>query len=258
VVDLRETPTSNRHIGAEGTSEFRWRQCQQWPEIREISLDGHELAIVVAPHPDDESLALGGAISLMAAQGVAVIVVSVTDGEASHPCSTTVTPEELRVLRQSELRCALRELADGHPGNVANVQLHLRDGHVAQAQGELTEQLMKFFTCDDLCFATWEFDGHPDHEAVGRAAKEASDRTGARLLRYPVWTWHWAEPNDGSIPWERARKIVLNERDRDRKQRALECYRSQILPLGEGDGDGAVVTPRDLLYFQRPFEVVFE
>jgi LmbE family N-acetylglucosaminyl deacetylase len=37
------------------------------------------------------------------------------------------------------------------------------------------------------CLATWRADGHPDHEAVGRAAARACTATGARLLEYPVW-----------------------------------------------------------------------
>ncbi len=97
----------------------------------------------------------------MTARGMAVIVVTASDGEASHPLSTTTTPDELRALRRAESRSALRILADGQPGNVLNVQLHLRDGSLAALQEELTEQFLKYLTPQDLCFATWEFDGTP-------------------------------------------------------------------------------------------------
>jgi hypothetical protein len=45
-------------------------------------------------------------------------------------------------------------------------------------------------------------DGHPDHESVGRAAP--CHRTyRAALLEYPIWMWHWADPDDDAVPWQR-------------------------------------------------------
>ena len=49
---------------------------------------------------------------------------------------------------------------------------------------------------DTWCAATWRGDGHPDHDAVGRAAATACDAVGCRLLEYPVWMWHWARPGE--------------------------------------------------------------
>jgi LmbE family N-acetylglucosaminyl deacetylase len=40
--------------------------------------------LVVAPHPDDETLGCGGLISLLAQNGSAFYIVFVTDGSASH------------------------------------------------------------------------------------------------------------------------------------------------------------------------------
>ena len=54
----------------------------------------HEM-IVVAPHPDDEVLGVGGLMSTAAAAGIRVSVVAVTDGGGSHPGSPTITSDEL-------------------------------------------------------------------------------------------------------------------------------------------------------------------
>jgi LmbE family N-acetylglucosaminyl deacetylase len=257
VVDVQAQSFETPLINGEGTSEFRWHQCHALAALPELTTDDYELAIVVAPHPDDETLALGGAIASMANRGMAVVVVTVSDGEASHPFSQTVTPDELRDLRRGESRRAMRALSEGLAGNVLNVQLHLRDGHLHAVREDLTDQLVKYLTPQDLCFAPWEFDGHPDHEAAGRAAAVASEESGARLLQYPVWMWHWATPEDQSIPWQRARRIELSREDRRRKERAIGCYQSQTFPLGDGPGDEPVMAPTDLLHFQRPYEVVF-
>ena len=58
---------------------------------RGAALDG-ERVVVVAPHPDDEVLAAGGLMRWMACRGREVLVVGVTDGEASHARSARVTP----------------------------------------------------------------------------------------------------------------------------------------------------------------------
>jgi hypothetical protein len=56
----------------------------------------------------------------------------------------------------------------------------------------------------DLCLATWRGDGHPDHEAVGRAAARAARFVGATLWEFPVWAWHWARPGAIEVPWHRS------------------------------------------------------
>ena len=75
-------------------------------------------------------------------------------------------------------------------------------------------------------------DGHPDHEAVGRAAASACAHTGSTLLEYPVWMWHWATPADPDVPWDRAHLVRVSCRAVDRKRLAAQCFRSQREPIG--------------------------
>jgi len=66
--------------------------------------------VVIAPHPDDESLACGGLISAACAAGRRVKVVVVSDGTGSHPRSRVYPRMRLRTLREEEARravCAL-------------------------------------------------------------------------------------------------------------------------------------------------------
>ena len=41
-----------------------------------------------------------------------------------------------------------------------------------------------------LLVAPFRHDGHPDHEAAGRAAAVTASRTDALLREYPIWLWH--------------------------------------------------------------------
>ncbi|WP_284247414.1 PIG-L deacetylase family protein, partial [Methylobacterium haplocladii] len=72
--------------------------------------------VVVAPHPDDESLGCGGLIALACAAGRAVRLVVLSDGCGSHTHSRTHPPERLRALRETETLNAVAELglAAGH------------------------------------------------------------------------------------------------------------------------------------------------
>ena len=92
-------------LGGDGTPEdawLNWRELAGRPKLRMLTPPA--TAVVVAPHPDDEVLGVGGLLSLLARAGTAIHVVAVTDGEASHPKSPTLTPQELAARRISESR----------------------------------------------------------------------------------------------------------------------------------------------------------
>ena len=82
------------------------------------------------------------------------------------------------------------------------MHLGVPDGAVAEAEASCVDRLTEQVGDGRgvLLVAPWRHDGHPDHEAAGRAAAAVAVRTGARLLEYPVWFWHWAEP--AHAPWE--------------------------------------------------------
>ncbi|MFF4818883.1 PIG-L deacetylase family protein [Kitasatospora sp. NPDC001309] len=206
----------------------------------------------MAAHPDDEVLGFGGAIASLVAAGVRVRLVSVTDGEASHPHSRSPVAGDLAAVRTRELRQALRRLG----ADVQGVALGVPDGQVPRHERQLSARLAALLRDCDLCVAPFSEDLHPDHEAAGRAARAAGTARGVAVWEYPVWAWHWAVPGDGRLPWHRAARIRLSPAARARKQAALECFRSQTEPLGAGPGDAAILPPAELAHFRRGFEVV--
>jgi LmbE family N-acetylglucosaminyl deacetylase len=70
----------------------------------------HRPFVVVAPHPDDESLACGGLLAEARQQGLRGKVVIVSDGVGSHPHSKAYPPDRLRSVRKDEARQAAGEL----------------------------------------------------------------------------------------------------------------------------------------------------
>ncbi len=240
-----------------GTSEFAWRQSFYLMSLTELTLGEHDLAVVVAAHPDDESIALGGTISMLLGRGTTVIVVTATDGVASRPGLTGTALDASKSRRQNETRAAIGALGKGQSGNVLNVQLHLPMGNLAGVETELAEHVHRFLGPRDLCFSSWEFDGDPDREAAGRAARSACELSGARHLQFPVGLWHWASVDDPTLPWRSARRVSLGVDDTDRKRRAVSCYESQLSVNVEDQCAEVALPSHELAYFERSFEVLF-
>ena len=135
--------------------------------------------VVVAPHPDDETLGFGATAAAAAGRGIPVQVVSVSDGGAAHPEATAA--QRMALDADPARRSALRRGGSGHG---APMRLGLPDGDLAaheDAARRRTRRGAGRRPGGIWCAATWRGDGHPDHEAVGRAAAEATARTGAVL-----------------------------------------------------------------------------
>lgn len=238
-------------IEGAGTSEQVWRPYLDALDLPHLALDPPPArAVVVAPHPDDEVLGVGGLLARLAAVGTQVDVVAVTDGEASHP-GGSIGPQQLAALRIAETRAALDVL--GVRTDVTHLQLP--DGGRDALEQPVVDALR--VEPGTWLLGPWAGDGHPDHEAVGRACATVAERDGARLLGYPVWAWHWASPGDPRVPWGRTLRVDLPPRVRATKADAVARFVTQTQPLGPGPADAPVLPPHVTERFARPYETVF-
>lgn len=174
-------------------------------------------AMIVAPHPDDETLGCGGTIIKKLALAAPVHVVFTTDGGGSH---RAMDRDELVARRMNEAKAACATL--GLPEE--NIFfLGLPDGalcrHEATAADELVALMEKYNP--QQVFATYRHDNHPDHLATNRAVRSAI-RQGTRprtFLEYPIWFWeHW--------PWMATPQYAPRRRRRKVKRGVLSPLRS--------------------------------
>lgn len=246
-------------FGISGTALESWQQSRALATLKAI--DAEQLVpkgarlLVVAPHPDDEILACGGLLAGLASRLDNLTVVAVTDGEGSHPGSSIWSQQRLREVRRAESRVAMGRLGY-QPKQLDWRYLHLPDGHVADQASVLYAQLLSILRPGDVVLSTWRHDGHCDHETVGEVAAAAALHADARLIEAPVWAWHWAEPEDPRLPWERARKLPLSPEQLMRKKRAIDAHQSQLHPDPD-TGAPAVLEPATLARLLQPFELVF-
>lgn len=213
-----------RPVSSGGTPTSDWLGWRR--EFPELDLGDCPGLLLVAPHPDDETLGFGATASALRAKGVEVQVVSVSDGEGSYPGLSPLERTWLGRDRRAELHRATAQLGLPDP-----ICLGLPDGELAAHTTELTDMLVDLWHAAAVrpwCAATWLGDGHPDHEAVGRAAAAATESLGAVSLEYPVWMWHWAVPDDPDVPWERMLRVPSDRLATMRKRNAANVFRSQF------------------------------
>ena len=236
-----------------GTPAPMWLAALADQPLPALDLSACPGLVVVAAHPDDETLGLGAATAQLVASGVDVQVISVSDGGAAKPGATPRERTRWEITRRYELSRAASILGITEP-----MSLGLPDGQLADHEDTVAELLAGVLDAaapGTWCAATWRGDGHPDHEAVGRAAAKACGRTGATLLEYPVWMWHWASPADPAVPWYRAQSVRVPGRALARKRLAAHCFRSQLEP--DAAGAAPVVPPFVLQRLLAVGEVVF-
>ncbi len=146
-------------------------------------------ALVLAPHPDDETLGCGAAIRLKVTAGTPVTVAVLTDGRHSHH-SRVVTPDRLAELRRTEMAEAARRLGlsgqDVRWGGFIDGALAEHEDEAVRFVDDLLEELNP-----QEVYTTCAAEPHPDHASLARVARRSV--TGyegeCQLLEYPIWLW---------------------------------------------------------------------
>ena len=161
--------------------------------------------LVLAPHPDDETLGCGAALAAAVTAGHAVHVVAATDGDGSHPGSVSWPRARVAARRAGELAAALDVLGGGR---VTHERLGCPDQGVPMPDGEAGRALVGRLLARALTdrpahlWTTWEGDPHVDHRCCAALAEALVARAAAAghslaLSRFPVWG-RFVERGDGS------------------------------------------------------------
>ncbi len=241
----------------QGTAEARWAESGL-AALADLPLDLQELAamrfVVLAAHPDDETLGAGGLLALLHSLGADVEVLLCTAGEGSHPDSATTTPEQLAAVRLEEFAAAMGVL--GLDGRWRF--LGLPDRGLQELAPEIAHRLREAIgrlpgPPQQLAIvAPYRDDGHTDHNALGAVAADVAGEGGHALLEYPIWYWLWASPEDPA--WQSWARVPLSADQQAAKTSAMDSHTSQIRPLSGLAGDEVLLGEGLLQHFRRAFE----
>jgi N-acetylglucosamine malate deacetylase 1 len=180
-------------------------------------------ALVIAPHPDDETLGCGGTIALLADTGASVTVLWATDGEATM--GSRLSPEETGRKRRAEAKRAATALGAG------SRFLGLPDGKLTEHDEQLSSGFARAIAElePEAVFAPWLLDGTADHRAVSQGLRRAlgeSGDAGPEVWGYEVWT--------ALVP----NRIVEITDAIERKRKALAAHETAALALDLSAGEG--------------------
>ena len=178
---------------------------QAWNDLPLADLDTilqGRVPVILAPHPDDESIGCGGLIAQACAAGVKPQVVILTDGCRSHPNSPSYPAERLRHAREREAQTALGLL--GLP--IGNIWfLGLEDTAMPRVGPAFQLAARRVLgICEGqerpVLLTAWRHDPHCDHEAAAGLAARLAAQRGMPLLSYPVWGWTLPDDAERNVP----------------------------------------------------------
>jgi bacillithiol biosynthesis deacetylase BshB1 len=177
--------------------------------------------LIVAPHPDDAELGVGGTILLLQSQGARVGVLDLTDGEP--------TPHGSPEIRRQETEAATAILGLAWRGNLGLPNRRLEADLAARAKlaGVIREQRPRFL------FAPYWEDTHPDHVAASALVDAArfwakltkSDLPGEPHFPHRIFYYFSVHLRLHPKP-----SFVLDVTPYlETKMKAIACYRSQFI-----------------------------
>jgi LmbE family N-acetylglucosaminyl deacetylase len=217
--------------------------------------------VVLAPHPDDETLGCGGLLATASQLGLQPRVAFLTDGAASHADSPTWPKARLVEARTAEALAALAELGVGEDHALFLGWPDSAPYPIGSAEHLATVSTLcawfAGFTPKSL-WAPWSQETHCDHEAAADLA-DAVRRAGALPLRrmdFMVWGWN----SDTLLGGHGAQRIwaLPCGAQIDRRRRALSRHRTQAPGLITDAAWSFLIPPELAALTERPTEVFLE
>jgi LmbE family N-acetylglucosaminyl deacetylase len=164
-----------------------WAQVAMAQNATETLVRG--TALVLSPHPDDETIGCGLLLAQKAQNGHSTSVILATDGDRGW-FSSMPRPEPDRIVqvRHREWHRALDAL---HVPEESRFILGFADGTLGDHEEDAAKrigELLRELTPSQV-FVTKPYDAHPDHQALARATRRAIiDVYGSSPIGEPQWS----------------------------------------------------------------------
>lgn len=165
---------------------------------------GEDKILIVAPHPDDECIGVGGLLALYPNQCYVLVL---TDGRIGQ---SNYSPDETVGIRKAELSKELRSI------NVQYSCYAIEDGTLSKNIDLLDDFDFSKYT---KIFVTSTSDGHPDHSAAYNIVKTALN---LQNLKKEIYLYEVHNPLANPTHMLDITKVI------DNKLSLIQCHRSQL------------------------------
>ncbi|MBC7945829.1 MAG: PIG-L family deacetylase [Burkholderiales bacterium] len=202
-----------------------------------LRLDKNDRVLIVAPHPDDESLATAGVLQRARQIGAALRVVFATDGD-NNPWPQRAAEKRWRIdeagrrrwgqRRRAEAVAALEALSIpqgcacflAYPDQGLTSEL-IGGGHLLS---DLITEIDAFHP--SVVIAPSPADRHPDHNALGLLVYFAREQFRDRGTEWLSYILHGRDPQ---VSTHDTVFCDLSDADHSRKHEAMLCHESQMI-----------------------------
>ncbi len=133
-----------------------------YDNVEKWDSNGGKKIVIVAPHPDDETIGAGGVAMLHSQKGDEVTVIAVTDGRGSE--ASGLKPDQMAKVRHAELNTAVKILG------VNMVYLGLPEWN--WNKGQAKELLAPLLMDAKIIYTPSCVDFHPEHIKVGEVVSQ--------------------------------------------------------------------------------------
>ncbi len=200
--------------------------------------------VVIAPHPDDESIGCGGALCCHADAGDRVTVIFLTSGELGLK---HLTREVAWQTREAEAKAAGKILGIAEMHFLRQPDWTLEDvvGPTAAAVAEILANERPQFV-----YVPHPREGHPDHKAAVEILKQSLAICAVsvpEIRGYEVWT-----------PLGEYSVVVDISAQMARKLKAIRCHASQLVDIDYAHAAQSLNAYRGVLAARVPFAEVFQ
>lgn len=205
--------------------------------------------LIIAPHPDDETLGCGGLISHLCSEKKYPHVIIMTGGGSSFKGQDSCE-NHLRITQNKIIR-ARRKLTLDSAKNLGlrddNIHfLDFKDGYISDRSEKEMSQLKKLIeeiNPSSIFVPHWG-EGWPDHIATREIILSIFSQRSAipSIYEYCVWMWYY---NVWNHDWKNAFKFRMSKEEHKAKLRAIDAY---IKPLAPNGKPWSGVLPKAFIY----------
>ena len=228
-------------------------------KIKKGEIDFDKISIVFAPHPDDETIGLGGIIQKIIENNKNVTVVFITNGEASE---ASVNKNEISKKRIELSNEVLRQL-NVPLKNI--IRLNISDGKIPEDGSiefdKCVEEITKILIDiqPEMIFTTHISDFWPfDHVNTSKIVLKSIKNSNLKLKLYYYWVWTWYHISIKSIiqnNYKALIKVDISEQHK-KKLRLINLYFNSFSDENKpwsGNIPSLMLKP-----FNQPFEIIEE
>ncbi len=198
--------------------------------------------LVIAAHPDDEVLGMGGTIAKMVASGAVVDLLVVTDGStAQYRDSNKIFDIIKEKKAETRASCDILGIREVFYGNLPDMKLDVTPHIQVNGVIEKAIEMLK----PDTVFTHFWGDLNMDHQCVYRstlvAVRPIAEQCVKEIFCYSVPSSTEWMPNVSSVTFMPNVYVDINE-FAEQKYRAFSCYKTELRPFPH---------PRSVEYLRR-------